>query len=886
MRIWRKRLLLGLALLAGLYLVLYLLPANILLRNPSLVTRNPERLKIDWESAWSLRPGQVEVRKLRIGGGNLHARWSLVVDEGRGRIDLGALLGRALVVRRFEGSGVEARVVRDPRAGRAPSRPASRPRRSPWTVRLEDLRLAGVRALEFGPLRFEGKGGATGALRLVLGKEAQVELHGLEMSGGRLLSNGKPVATDVTLRSSLRLGPYAPRRYPGMAGLDFLSGTLTLSGASPWRLAVELRMEKGALLAGSRAEIAPPSREGSRMVVTGSVVRTGAGARLQLDADAKKFALPRRDGLPPLLESDALHVAAATGDVRLSRLLATARTLRSGEVSAVLSGDVQAERLRMTFPSRRASLEILADRATGRIDLPALLRREVRLDGLKAEGGRLRLSQAEPELQARSASGRGRWSARLTNARLDGEGEVSLEDFELQGGLQAAGNMVWSGGELAIDRVAVDFAAGRLQARGATVAHGLALRGDVRVARFSPGEVKGLEILRLVSGRAKVDGSVASLGFLKPYLAKASWLTLDGDGTLHADLLLSGGRLLPGSRFAVKPASLRTEFLLSRATGSAAMTGIVEGRKGGDELDVGVRFDRFEVAAREPRNARPHIRGRGLRMSLVTRDLDLSRPGNDIRARIDLPAADVNDLTFYNVYLPPGSGLEIVSGSGRLSLWLEMETAQGTGRGEVSLESPSLGVRLNDVELAGAMKLKAPLVSPDLRQLRFALDGTRLAMDRVALHEIGVDAAGERSSEAAPADWWARLELARASMDFGQPLSLAGTVRLSMKDSGLLLALFSRRKRFLGWFQDLLTVEDIRAQGNLRLDRGALVLNPLIATGQKLELRTKLRFSRDRRHGFLYIRHGRKAVGIELLDGKRDYRLIRPLEWFQNSGEP
>ena len=277
------------------------------------------------------------------------------------------------------------------------------------------------------------------------------------------------------------------------------------------------------------------------------------------------------------------------------------------------------------------------------------------------------------------------------------------------------------------------------------------------------------------------------------------------------------------------------------------------------------------------------MRGRGLRMSLATRALDLSRPGNDVRARIDLPAAEVNDLTFYNVYLPPDSGLEIVSGSGRLSLWLDMETARGTGRGEVLLVSPSLGVRLNDLELVGAMELKAPLASPDLRQLRFALDGTRLALDRVALHEIGTDA---DEGSTAPADWWARLELARASMDFGRPLSLTGAVRLSMKDSGLLLALFSRRKRFLGWFQDLLTVEDVRAQGNLRLDRGALVLSPLIATGQKIELRTKLRFSRDRKHGFLYIRHGRKAVGIELLDGKRDFRLIRPLVWFQSTGEP
>jgi len=434
-----------------------------------------------------------------------------------------------------------------------------------------------------------------------------------------------------------------------------------------------------------------------------------------------------------------------------------------------------------------------------------------------------------------------------------------------------------------MDPASVAFSGGRLQSRGKTVAHGLGLQGEARLAPFAPGQVRGLEILRLVSGKAKVEGSIASLGFLRPYLEKASWLTLEGNGSLRADLSLDRGRLLPGSRFSVKPAQLLTEFLLSRATGSAEMTGSVVRTKHGDELDIRVLFGRFEVAAREPRGARPHIRGRGLRVSLATPDLDLARPGKEIRARIDLPAAEVSDLTFYNSYLPPASGLEIVSGTGLLRFWLEMETAGPAGRGEMSLESRAVVVRLNDLELAGVLDLKGVLASSDLGKLQFAVGGTRLSLDRVALREIGSDT---ETAFSPPADWWARLELARVSMDLARPLSLAGSVRLSMKDSGLLLALFSRRKRYLAWFQNLLTVEDIRAQGDLRLGQGALVLDPLLATGNGIELRSRLRLSREIQRGCLFIRHGRKAVGIELRDGKRDYKLIRPLKWFQSCPAP
>ena len=311
------------------------------------------------------------------------------------------------------------------------------------------------------------------------------------------------------------------------------------------------------------------------------------------------------------------------------------------------------------------------------------------------------------------------------------------------------------------------------------------------------------------------------------------------------------------------------------------MTGAVTRKKGGDELDVRVLFQRFEVAAREVPGARPHIRGRGLRMSLSTRELDLAHPGKEIRARIDLPAADVRDLRHYNAYLPPDSGVEIVAGTGRVSLWMEMSTAGQAGRGEASLKSPAVAVRLNDLELAGTLDLDAKLASADLR--KFALHGTRLSLDGVTLRETGAEA---ETASPAPAGWWTRLELPRATMNLAKPLSIAGSVRLSMKDSGLLLALFSRRKRYLRWFSGLLTVEDIEAQGDVSLGRGGLVLDRLVATGRQVELRSRLRLSRDRRRGCLFIRHGRKAVGIELREGQRDYKLVRPLKWFESCGPP
>ncbi|HEX7182906.1 MAG TPA: hypothetical protein VF756_13770 [Thermoanaerobaculia bacterium] len=1190
MRRWGKRLLLAPALFAGLYLGLYLLPIHLFLGTPlgpRLLNRRPERLRIEWGSAWSLWPGEVEVRQLRITGDNRRASWSVAVDSGKGRIDLPALLRREVRVRRFAGTGVDVRAVRHPPEADSPP---PRPGRRRWTIRLEDLRLAGVRALEYGPLRLEGKGKTEGLLRLVLGGETEIRLKSLEMDGGRLLFRDRILARDLTLRAGLRLGPWAPRKDPGAGGFDFLSGTLRASGElddlpglrrgarsqggeGSGRLFLDLRVERGALRPGSRAELAPPVRGSSRMAAVGSVVRGPAGPRLLLEADLAGFAVLRSGG-PPLLESAAMRVTAETAELRLSRLLAAARDLRgasgaqaawvlpgelrarglrmifpgrraslgiaaasgsgqidlpallrkevrirglrlegarlrvgagrprqggpprnprgrrwtarledvrlagtcevqrgklrlagdlraggnlswnngalaldglslalsdgrlrregrdvardldlqaalrfgpyapqrqpgtawpdllsgtlqgwgevirlpalrqvsatgsgrlafnlraergallpgsraelttagargsrttvTGSVSAgpqlhldadlrgfaartmrsdalrvtavssevrlarlfamvrdlrrpgpapvgwTLPGDLRAEGLRMIFPGSRSTLEIAVTQGSGRIDLPALLRREVRLDGVKAEGVRLRLTGARARPRRMPARGaRGAWTARLADARLAGGYEVALGGYRLAGGLQARGDLSWNGETVALPATALTLSGGRLQRGREMLARDLSLGGEIRLAPFAPGKVQGLEILRLVSGEAKVGGSIASLGFLQTYMEKASWLELDGRGNLQADFRLAAGRLLPGSRFSVRPARIEALYMLSRATGAAELTGAVTAKQGGGELEVRVDLDRFGIAAREPRNARPHLRGQGFRMTLVTQDLDLSRPAKDLRARIDLPEAEVTDLTYYNEYLPRQSGVEILSGTGRLGFWLEMETAGNTGRGEVTLASEAARVRLNDVELAGTLDLRAPLASADLRQPRFGLDGTRLVLDKVALREIGgEEPGGEEPAAEAPPGWWARLELTRVSMDLSRPLSLAGSIRLSMKDSGLLLSLFSRRKRYLKWFQGVLDVEGVEARGNLRLTQGAVLLDPLVATAPGIELRTRLRLSRERTRGYLFVRHKRLAVGIELQDGRRDYQFIRPLQWFESAGEP
>ncbi|MGH9361405.1 MAG: hypothetical protein ACRD2T_05765, partial [Thermoanaerobaculia bacterium] len=133
-----------------------------------------------------------------------------------------------------------------------------------------------------------------------------------------------------------------------------------------------------------------------------------------------------------------------------------------------------------------------------------------------------------------------------------------------------------------------------------------------------------------------------------------------------------------------------------------------------------------------------------------------------------------------------------------------------------------------------------------------------------------------------PGGWWAHFDLERGTARWTRPLAIESSVAARMKDAGLLLALFARQRRAVGWLQGVLEEERLAARAQLRLAEGAIELDPLRVTGERLDLRTRLRLSSERKRGYLFVRYGRLATAIELEDDRRTYHLRRPLEWYES----
>ncbi|HEX9941920.1 MAG TPA: hypothetical protein VGG03_07890, partial [Thermoanaerobaculia bacterium] len=597
MRTWLKRILLALLLLAGVYL----LATNLFLNSPAAsraFNRRPERFRIAWSAAWSVWPGFVHARGLQVSGKTRNVAWSIAADRAAGWIPLAPLLGRTLLVTDLHAEGVRASVLRGAGVGTPPRPPGARrgKRRSPWAFRFPGVTLDHVREFRFNAFRLTGDGRAEGSFWFVLGGDFRLEPSRVRMPAGQLALGDGTFAREVELKGEASLGPYAPRRHPGLAGFDFLTGSLHAQGkiselpflesavppeagtTRPGSLTADVRVERGRFLEGSRFEItaprsvvAPPpaARPASPFALTASVAR---GPLLRVGVEAKGLAVGRRKDGPPLFRSAALSLSSTTSETRLSRVFATARDLKTRTLPTTLPlmGDVRAESVRIEAPGSRATLHATLDRAAGRVDLAGLLGRALIIEGLQGDGvsARLELAKTPPPPGTTAPL-----SVRIAGARLTGIREIALDEFLLAGDSRADATFSYEpDGTLIVERAAFAMPSGRFEAAGETAAEGLSLEVEARIEPSILGQARGREFLRYVSGTAGVRGRISSLGFLQPYLQKVPWLALQGEGGLTADVRLDHGRLLPGTRLAVSASPARVTVLDSLATGRGTVT--------------------------------------------------------------------------------------------------------------------------------------------------------------------------------------------------------------------------------------------------------------------------------------------------------------------------
>lgn len=473
------------------------------------------------------------------------------------------------------------------------------------------------------------------------------------------------------------------------------------------------------------------------------------------------------------------------------------------------------------------------------------------------------------------------WHVRITGINLDDVREVWIEEVRFAGRARLAGGFdVRARQRVEVKPSRVEILAGTLALGAGAEARPILAdargRIDGRIDPYSPKQLRGWKVLQSTSGRASLEGQVRSLAFLDVLFRETRWVDLRfAGGRTTAELRLRRGQILPGSRLEARPDRVTVAFLDYRAQGDGTLRWWVEEAEGEPEGRASLDLDRFQI--QREGYGRPHVRGRGLQVEAASRE---PRIGGLFRPKwvtIDMPGAEVPDLRFYNAYLPDRSGLALTGGSGRMSARFRAAGPDWIGSGELRLAARGLGARFQEKQLRGDLEMRTLLRRADLRDKRFDISGTKVDLTDVVA--LGAVPAGE-----APASWWARVHLDHAVLTPGAPVFLRARMESTLSDPRPLFSLVAPagRGKALRWVDDLLDVQGVGAVAELTVGRSLFRVDRLAASGGNARVEGRFRVADGRPQGILYAALGRLDVGVELADGKRDWKILRPRKWFEN----
>jgi len=409
----------------------------------------------------------------------------------------------------------------------------------------------------------------------------------------------------------------------------------------------------------------------------------------------------------------------------------------------------------------------------------------------------------------------------------------------------------------------------------------MSLEAAVEIDPVTMGDTSVEEILASMTGTIRIDSKSAGIGFLERYLGNFSWIDLGGRGRLHVDLEMTDGWLAPGSVVELDGPVVTAEFVGLKAQGEGRVSGGIP--EGESHAEVRVDLARFDVS--QTGAAALMAAGSDFSMTLRNDSSAIDRPAEGLSVEVVLPEAEVPELEAFNPFLPPSLGLALTGGEARLTGEMRFDSTTREGSGILSLDGRRVEARFKDLDLAAEIDLDAKFESLDLNGGVAEISGSSLDIERAAVQD---------RSGAVDDGWWGRLRLPAGTVTrdvtarAASPSRIEGLVEAELRDTGPFVALLEERMPKLSWIDGLLTVENVDADSQIRLEGPSLALRQLEMIGGakgRLEILGELDFDERVPDGVLFARWGKLSAALALEEGKRDWKLTRSRRWYEEQAD-
>lgn len=347
------------------------------------------------------------------------------------------------------------------------------------------------------------------------------------------------------------------------------------------------------------------------------------------------------------------------------------------------------EGLKVTGQSWSQQFEVAAPSVSGAIDVPSLLSRTLRFNGVETGDlivrfrPRLRpdkddkvlrpfypeIPGMDPTLPAdpvpKQLPG---WLMQFEVARIGGSNDLWFGPNRVTLVGEASALIVRQNkhGPLTISDGRLDVAIPSFLVAGKEVSKGGSLHGSFAVASVLPQEHRGVKILPFVSLDADIDLPIDGIDFLNFFFKSAADLTVGGNGRLKGRLAYARGSLTPGADITIEAERLQVDLPPYSVSGVGTVQASVAAAAS-DTLAAKFAFSTIS-AVHEPSTA-VMFKGENIgiaveRSAVILPDLNVEKVPR--RVEIKLPKVSVPDISAYQRYLPDEWNAELVAGTGSL----------------------------------------------------------------------------------------------------------------------------------------------------------------------------------------------------------------------------
>ncbi|HEY0880501.1 MAG TPA: hypothetical protein VGD87_03165 [Archangium sp.] len=382
-------------------------------------------------------------------------------------------------------------------------------------------------------------------------------------------------------------------------------------------------------------------------------------------------------------------------------------------------------------------------------------------------------------------------------------------------------------------------------------------------------------MFRMLDGDVKLGLTAPNLNFFNTILLEdvPAVRLLYGAGAVSLNVGLQDGVITPGSEVIIAPRAIGVRVPYFDIVGKASM--VVKANEGTASATLSIPDFELDLRDEDAKVAT----GKAFELTATASTLDLTEVRH-VDVRLSLGSAHAPNLRFLDRFIPAGSGLIVVSGSGQASVEASLSTKTQKAKGKLSLKASNLELRNRSASIGGVADVTAVLDSLDLKRGGFDLRGSHATLTGVTVktkqtshRNVTLSMVANRALFAPKTDhpWAATVTMGASNL---QPL--VGIVSANIALPGILVG--------------LLNVPDVSASADLDVLQKSVRLVPMSLTGKGLQVDARIRLDETTTkdlepHGVAFVKLGILTTGLDIDGGIVTPIILGAPQWFEKQVE-